>query len=51
MTKTLIAVIKLKDEARVEILTDSFNEILRHPDVYKLLEDDSDDGWEYLESK
>jgi hypothetical protein len=51
MSKTLIAVIKLKDEARVEILTDSLNEVLRHPEIYNLLDDDDDDAWEYLESK
>ena len=46
MTEVLLT-IWLKDSKDSSRLTDALNEVLRHPDIYPLIDDEDDEGWSY----
>ena len=50
MAKELVLTVWLHDETSdyaVSTITDAMNDILRHPDIYPLIDDIDDEGWSY----
>lgn len=47
MAKEVILTVWLHDDANPSIIFDSVNDVLRHPDIYPLIDDIEDEGWSW----